>query len=356
MKSIEDYVKLEPKIFKQIYDKRNELLKDFLTKVSNKEFDDIVIYATGSSSNAAYTAQPFLSKVLQKPVYIFEPSLILGSTPVFSKRTLYLAISEGGHSRSIEKIIELLQAQTKLVWLITSNLDSPVGNKANNKLFLGMKEEMPYVSAGFSSEVLFLALLALEFSKVQEIISGSEYSIYQSDIEKFLIELPECINQAELYVNKNKDYLSEKKRFIFIGYGATYGIAREAETKITETFGHSAWGKELEEYMHGPYLGLKSDDFICFIDGKGILQEREQKLCKFLKEYVKDVCLFTTDSNLKFNQNLDFKFESKIIQTLSALLLVIPIHLLAFKLSQIKGISLETSRYPDFDKLTHSKI
>ena len=94
MKSIEDYVKLEPKIFKQIYDKRNELLKDFLTKVSNKEFDDIVIYATGSSSNAAYTAQPFLSKVLQKPVYIFEPSLILGSTPVFSKRTLYLDIAD----------------------------------------------------------------------------------------------------------------------------------------------------------------------------------------------------------------------------------------------------------------------
>ena len=356
MKSIEDYVKLEPEIFKQIIYKRKELIKDFLMKVNNKDFDDVVIFATGSSSNAAYTVQPFLSKILRKPVYIFEPSLVLGATPIFSNKTLYLAISEGGHSRSIEKIIELLQAQTKLVWLITSNLNSPVGKVANNKLFLGMKEEMPYVSAGFSSEVLFLILLALEFSKAQGVTPVGEYNTYQSDIEKFLVELPKCINQADLYVNKNKAYLSEKKRFIFIGYGATYGIAREAETKITETFGHSAWGKELEEYMHGPYLGLMSNDFICFIDGKGVLQEREQKLGKFLKEHVKDVCLFTTDSNLKFNKDLDFKFESDLSQTLSALLLVIPIHLLAFQLSKIKGISLVTSRYPDFDKLTHSKI
>ena len=48
-------------------------------------------------------------------------------------------------------------------------------------------------------------------------------------------------------VEYNKDELVSGKRFVAIGYGPGYGVAREADTKITETVRVPMNGYELEE-------------------------------------------------------------------------------------------------------------
>lgn len=88
MKSIEEYVNLEPKYYQYVLDNYQTLFVNKLNNIETSSIDSVVIYATGSSSNAAYGALPFMSKVLEMPVQVEEPS-ISENYLLNVKKTLY---------------------------------------------------------------------------------------------------------------------------------------------------------------------------------------------------------------------------------------------------------------------------
>jgi glucoselysine-6-phosphate deglycase len=355
MKSIEDYVHLEPEFYQEVMSQRKELFENKFANIDVSNIDNVVIYATGSSSNAAFGALPFVSKVLGLPVRIEEPSISENYLMNVSDNTLCIAISQGGHSYSVVELVDRLQKAGHTVFALTSEDSSPLAQKSDNLLMMGMPiEEMPYVSAGYSVAILDLILIALTVSRMNNGISETTEENYYSLINKIISKVPKVVEQSTCWVEEKIDQFSKAERIIFIGYGATYGVAREGETKITEAVRVSAWGKELEEYMHGPYLGLHKKDFIVFIEPDGKLQGRANLLKKFLNQHVDNI--FTIYANDRTTDDKDLHLSLETDELLAALFMTIPIHLLAYRLSKIKKIDLEASAYPDFDKITASKI
>ncbi|WEV40221.1 SIS domain-containing protein [Lactobacillus sp. ESL0681] len=356
MKSIEDYVQLEPQYYQSVLDNYQALFVKKFANVDTEKIDNVVIYATGSSSNAAYGALPFMSKVLAMPIQIEEPSISENYLLHVNDNTLCIAISQGGHSYSVVKLIEGLQQADHTVFALTSEEDSPVAKVAKNVLDMGMPiEEMPYVSAGYSIEILDLILIALIIAKQNHKISTNEFEQYVVKIKAVIKQVPAVITGASSWVDKNLTKFNIAKRITFIGYGAAYGVSREGETKITEAVRISAWGKELEEYMHGPYLGLEKNDFIVCLEPNGKLQERADLLKQFLNKHVDNVyTIYANDSQSKKDYDLSLKVNTD--ELLAALFMTIPVHLLAYRLSQEKDIDLQHSAYPDFDEITASKI
>ena len=355
MKSIEDYVHLEPKYYEAVLQNYSDLFSNKLTQL-NKNFDNIVIYATGSSSNAAYGALPFMSNILKMPVKIEEPSIAENYLLHVSQNSLCIAISQGGHSYSVVKIIQPLQDAGNTVFALTSELDSPVGKVCHHVLDMGMPiEEMPYVSAGYSVEILDLMLLAMLIAQKTGKISSVEFTKLLSEIKNIVLKMPEVIMRASSWVENNISKFATAKRLVFIGYGAAYGVSREGETKTTEAVRISAWGKELEEYMHGPYLGLNLDDFIICLDPMGKLHDRMDLLKRFLNKHVKNVYTIYPGKDQSEAAN-DLSLGITTNELLTSLFMTVPIHLLAYKLSQVKKIDLQHSAYPDFDQITASKI
>ena len=356
MKSMQDYVELEPQFYQSVFENREELFKDFVDRAVQIDYKSVVIYATGSSSNAAFGARPFISKCLNVPVYVEEPSFNATYMLRPQKETLYIAISQGGHSYSTKHMIERLQADDMNVFVMTTDLNSPIGKIAKNHVDMGMPiEEMPYVTAGYSITILDLMLMALQLGAAKSSLSATEVSAYLDEIKTVLANLEEVVLRSKRWVERVKNKYLQANRMIFIGYGAAYGVAREGETKITETVRITAFGKELEEYMHGPYLGMHPTDSVIFIEPDGQLQERAIKLKHFLDRHGVDVTVISANGDdkrvigkLGFNLNVD--------ELLTPLFMTIPIHLLAFKLSALRENDLTQSAYPDFDEITGSKI
>ena len=65
MKSIADYVALEPEYYQNILDDYQTLFTQHIDLSKIKQLNSIVIFATGSSSNAAYGARSLMSKILK---------------------------------------------------------------------------------------------------------------------------------------------------------------------------------------------------------------------------------------------------------------------------------------------------
>lgn len=355
MKDMNYYIHKEQDIYNNIFKTRIQLLSKILT--NNVEFNEVVIYATGSSSNAAFAARDYMAKCLQVPVHVEEPSLAANYMMYLKKDTLYLAISQSGHSYSILEMIDTIQKHGGTIYVITSDKQSPVAQKSANLILMGMDiEEMPYVTAGYSATILLLNLLSLELGLKLSRFTFAEYQKYLTEIETIILNISRVIKKSQSWILENIENFNTVKRMIFIGYGATYGIAREGETKITETVHITALGKELEEYMHGPYLGLHKDDCIIFVDPQGKLESRADKLRTFLGLHVKNVLtIYSGKSKNSSSKDLELDLEVD-EELLTSLYLTIPIHLLAFDLSKRKNIDLTNSFYPEFDKITGSKI
>jgi glucoselysine-6-phosphate deglycase len=354
MKSIKDYVNLEQDFYSNILKNKDELYGNQFNEKVLKGISNIVIFATGSSSNAAYSALPFMSKVTGLPIYIEEPSIAANYLLNFNNDTLYFAITQGGHSYSIINLVEKFEKNGKKIFTLTSDASSPAYKVSDNVLSMGMPiEEMPYVSAGYSVTILDLMLISMRIGKILGNLSDRDEKDTLADIDGIIAKMSNIVDRSNKWINDNISTFKDAKRLVWIGYGSTYGVSREGETKITETVGISSWGKELEEYMHGPYLGLQENDLIIFIDPNGTLEDRVENLYKFLKLHVNDVFIINS-VNKKHEKDLDLNVTCN--ELLASLYMTIPVHLLSFELSQCKGNDLEKSAYPEFDKITASKI
>lgn len=82
-----------------------------------------------------------------------------------NKNTLYIAISQGGHSYSTIHLVKEIERQGGIVFTLTSDLTSPIAKESTRAIDLGMGiEEMPYVTLGYSATILMLNLMALELA------------------------------------------------------------------------------------------------------------------------------------------------------------------------------------------------
>ncbi|MWN31889.1 MULTISPECIES: SIS domain-containing protein [unclassified Gilliamella] len=356
MKSIADYVELEPEYYQSILNNYQTLFCSTIDLTGIKKLNSIVIFATGSSANAAYGARPLMSKLLKIPVYIEDPSMAANYLYYDDPNTLYFAISQGGESYSTIHLVEQFVNNNQTIYTLTSNPKSPLYKVSNHVLSMGIPiEEMPYVSAGYSVTILDLMLITLTIGQKIECLNSEQFEFYFKQIQKITQSLPQIIKQSKDWVNRHENLFYRAERIILIGYGATYGVAREGETKFTETVRNSAFGKELEEYMHGPYLGLHSDDCIIFIEPHGRLVKRSESLKEFLNQYVPNISTIYAH-NASGLGVCDLCLNIECDELLTSLFMTIPIHLLSYQISQLKGYNLEKSTYPEFDQITKSKI
>lgn len=355
---MEYYISSEAKNYRSVYLNYVELLKQIIQKYVENEakYKSIVLFATGSSSNAAFGAVPFMTERLGIPVYVEEPSIAANYHSNFREDILYIAISQGGHSASTIKIVNELRHKKIDIFVLTSDLSSPIAETGATIIPMGMEvEEMPYVTLGYSITVLLLILFASEVAYRIKKTSSAIYEKDKKEIELVIENMPKIVEISEEWTDKYLIQSCDMKRVYFIGYGAAYGVAREGETKVTETVHITAQGKELEEYMHGPYLGLHNSDRFVFIEPQGRLEDRAKKLQNFLKLHSNHVSVI--GKNQFYNSEVDIlNLNTNVSELLVALFMTIPVHLLAYKLSKSKNIDLEILPYPEFDEITKSKI
>ena len=349
------YVRQEKEINQRVIENSYKNLDKFKDHIKGKKYRSIIIYATGSSANAANSARIYMQNILDMPVYIKEPSLAKSYEMFLDRDSLYLAISQGGHSYSTVELVREINRLGYDIFPITSDIQSPIAKLDVTALDIGMgKEEMPFVTAGQTATVVFLWLIALNMA-----LANGE--IYQAEFDDEILRLKNVINQADKVIEltdswyeRERDSLLKAKRLVAVSYGAGYGVVKEAETKFTETIRVPSHGHELEEYMHGPYIGLDKDDYIFLVGLEGKLESRLLKLKEFLDLHVEHTYLISTGKRGEDKRDLNLDLD--VDEYFAPILATIPFHMISWYMSQELGVDLKKSSYPDFDKMLNSKI
>lgn len=348
-----DYINVE-------YEALDRILKTWnfeeATKLFEKKAHRVLILATGSSMNAALAAKYFIEESADTLVVIEEPFNYLHFGKVDSKVDLVLVISQSGTSTSTINAIEKIQTANLDTVILTSNIESPIVKTGAKVLDLAMGiETVGYVTKGYSVTVLTLYLLGLSLALRNQKMSASEIQNKMDELNAIISLIPETITKSVNYFEENTSTFQNFTRLACIGYGSNYGVAKEFETKFTETVRRPSSGFEVEAYMHGPYLEANANHLLFFIEDTSPIAERSKNLSEYMNRNVGATITITTKDFADKKSELALsamRFDNMLIQ----LLTIIPIQVWSYKLATSLGIDLSVDPFPDFDTALESKI
>lgn len=347
------YIFQEREILKYIIENRKINLRKYIDYISSNRINNWVVLATGSSANAMLCAKYYVESIVKVSV---DFKTVLPFTYYDQKLkddTLVFAVSQSGRSYSTIKALE--KAKNAHCFTLTANEDSPIAKISDEIINIGCGEEkVGYVTKGFSATVLTFMLIGLETAKLWKRISEDEYNKKIKELESAIDRIDDVIDRTINWYKNYKDKLIGCKHFIAIGYGPSIGVISEFNTKFTETLRVSVNAHELEEYMHGPYLALKEDQSIIFIETNNELEERQNKLKNYIERFTNNcykVSYVKEDCNPK-TLCLDLNFDELVLP----ILMVVPVQYLAYQIAVDINSDFLTDKFDGFGKTMGSKL
>ncbi|EAW2983701.1 SIS domain-containing protein [Salmonella enterica] len=346
------YINEESDVLANIIRRHRQSLEEVSRFASQKTLRRILILATGSSSNAAFCARYFF-ELCGISIDIKEPYTFSQYENSDPQADMVIAISQSGKSASTLEAMRKVQAQGRPVFALTADPQSPLGKASDYPLdILTGIESVGFVTRGFSATVLNLLLIALLIARQQQRLTESQVEEYVAQLQRIAATLPLVIVRTEAFIHQHQAVLRNGTRFVATGYGALVGVAKELETKFTETVRVPSSGFELEAYMHGPYLEANAEHVMFFFEDRP--DARSRALREYMTPAVAKTFTLTLAKAAQDDQTL--ALDVAVDHHFSPLLLIVPVQLMAFHIASLKGIDLSVRIFDDFDRVLKSKI
>ncbi|WP_424685693.1 SIS domain-containing protein [Enterococcus sp.] len=348
------YIHQEQQILTKILDQYPKNIDVSLVTLPKSE--RLLILGTGSSINAALSAKYYIERHAQIQITIEEPYNYLNYANYLAENQLVLAISQSGQSTATIDALNRLSNSNKKI-AVTSIPDSEICQAADSVLdILSGRELVGYVTLGFSATVLNLMLFGLRLGVKKGLITPAQEQAELSEFQKIVSSINETISKTITFFEANKKELASAHRFMSIGYGPSFGTTKEMETKFSETVRVPSQGIDLEAFMHGPYLEMRPDYRLFFLDTPAKSNVREK--AALLKNYEEKVTPHTFLISVVKEQpesEKELVLHSITDEEKAPILLIIPFQVLCWYISKEKGIDITQRIFTDFSQAVKSK-
>jgi len=315
---------------------------------------DWLVFATGSSINAALSAKYFIERLIDVRIDIREP-FHFSNYESFSPYTdLVVGISQSGQSTSTIGALERTRQETKLTTIaLTSDVNAEISAAADVTIDIGCgKERVGFVTKGFLATVFTLMLAGLRIAAVNGKITPEKEQEVLRQFEQAIDAIPLTIVKTEQFFDRHKNDFVHAPRFTAVGYGPVFGTIKEIETKFCETVRMPTQGIELEAFMHGPYLEVNPEHRIFFLEIGGKVQER----LELLRDYESKYTNYTYTLSLhRASDEHTIGLELELAEEMAPFIMIIPFQILAHHIATAKGIELRNRIYTDFGVAMKSK-
>lgn len=311
-----------------------------LTQVSK-----VHIIACGSSYYAGLMAKPVLESLLRWPVSVEIASEYRYRDPLIDNHTLCIAISQSGETIDTLEAIKKALAAGAPCMSICNVLGSAIASECKmsvGNLFLNAGPEVSVASTkAFIAQLLALRLLTIALAKKFKGFN-KEQEIYR-DFIKLKESMCELI-AADQQIRSIAKSLKEEPRILFLGRGELFPIALEGALKMKELSYISAEGYPAGEIKHGPIAMIDQGTPVVVIFGSDqVHQKTASNLQEAKARGAKILSILPKDFSSKDESDIVIEYGST-ISLFEPILATLPIQLLAYHISDLKGIDVDKPR------------
>ena len=339
----------QPQVIKETFEKRVHNKKidfsDILTYEEIKNINKIYIVACGTAYHAGLQGQFAFQKIAKLEVFTDVASEFRYSNPFIDEKTMVIFVSQSGETSDTLAALKEAKAKKALTVAITNVVGSTISREAHKVIYTMAGPEIAVASTkAYTTQITIFYLFSLYIGKLKGVISDEKYQEYLSDIENIPEKVQKVINNHEK-IKFIAEYLKDKTNGFFIGRGLDYKIAVEASLKMKEVSYIHTEAFASGELKHGTIALIENGTPVIVIATQKNLLDKSVSNIKEVKArgaYIITVG-FENDENLK--EVSDSFISLPLCDDLfSGFLSIIPLQLLSYYTSSLKGIDVDKPR------------
>ncbi|MEK6275198.1 MAG: glutamine--fructose-6-phosphate transaminase (isomerizing) [Actinomycetota bacterium] len=316
-----------------------------LTDKEIRNLRRIVILACGTSYHAGVVARYVIEEWARIPVEPDVASEWRYRNPVISKDTLVIGISQSGETADVLAAVKLAREKGARTVAITNMMGSQLTREVDSVLYTRTGLEVGVAaSKTFTAQVALISLLALKLAEVKRTIPPEEIEFILDE----LYRLPEHM-QAFLDGNHPIEEIAQryydKPFFLYLGRHIGLPVALEGALKLKEISYIPTEAYSAGEMKHGPIALLDEDTPVVCVATDSHVYDKVVSNIQESRARGAHVIAIATDGNEDIQHHADdVIFVPKTPAFLQAVLAILPLQLLAYRIARLRGMNVDQPR------------
>jgi glucosamine--fructose-6-phosphate aminotransferase (isomerizing) len=310
-----------------------------------RDLSRIVILAAGTSYHAGVVGRYVLEEWARVPVEPDIASEWIYRNPVLDKKTLVIGISQSGETRDTIEAMKLARSLGAHTVAITNMMGSQITREVDSVLFTRCGLEVSVASSKtFTSQVTLFFLIALKLAQCRGTLPAEE-------IEFILDETYDLPNKLERFLDGDHPIEEIAQRyydrpfFLYLGRHIGLPVALEGALKLKEISYIPTEAYSAGEMKHGPIALLDDDTPVVVVATRIHVYDKLVSNIQEVRARGAHVIAIATDGNEDIQHHADdVIFVPEAPAFLQAVLAIVPLQLLAYRIARLKGLNVDQPR------------
>ncbi len=306
----------------------------------------IVILSAGTSYHAAVAGRYAIEEWARVPVEHDIASEWIYRNPVLDGDTLVVGISQSGETRDTIEAMKLARTMGAHTVAITNMMGSQITREVGSVLYTRAGLEVSVAaSKTFTAQLSLLFLVALKLAQVRETLPQDEHRFILDQV----YALPDKI-KAFLGGDHPIDDIArrhfDKPFFLYLGRNIGLPVALEGALKLKEISYIPTEAYSAGEMKHGPIALLDESTPVVVVatDHKRVYDKIVSNIQE-VRARGAHVIAVATDGNEDIQHHADdVIFIPRSPSFLQAVLAVVPLQLLAYRIARLRGLNVDQPR------------
>jgi len=305
----------------------------------------IVILACGTSYHAGVVGRYVIEEWARIPV---EPDIASEwryRNPVLSKDTLVIGISQSGETADLIAAMKLAREKGARTVAITNHMGSQITREVDSVVYTRTGLEVGVAaSKTFTAQVALLSLIALKLAQVKR-------TLPEDEVEFILDELYDLPNRMADFLDGDHPIEEiaqryyDKPFFLYLGRNIGLPVCLEGALKLKEIAYVPTEAYSAGEMKHGPIALLDQDTPVVCVATDSHVYDKVVSNIQETRARGAHVIAIATDGNEDIQHHADdVIYVPKTPAFLQAVLAVLPLQLLAYRIARLRGLNVDQPR------------
>ncbi len=305
----------------------------------------IVILACGTAYHAGVVGRYVLEEWARIPVEPDIASEWIYRNPVIDENTLAIGISQSGETRDTVGAMRLAREKGAHTVAITNMMGSHITREVDSTLYTRCGLEVGVAaSKTFTAQVSLLYLVGLKLAEMRGTLPPSEVSYIVDQVYTLPKKVARFLD-GDHPIEEIAQRFYGQDFFLYLGRHIGLPVALEGALKLKEISYIPTEGYSAGEMKHGPIALLEEGTPVVVVATKTHVYDKIVSNIQETRARGAHVIAIATDGNEDIQHHADdVIYVPRTPSFLQAVLAVVPLQLLAYRIARLRGLNVDQPR------------
>jgi glucosamine--fructose-6-phosphate aminotransferase (isomerizing) len=311
-----------------------------------RELRRIVIVACGTSYHAGVVGRYVIEEWGRVPVEPDIASEWIYRNPVIDQDTLVIGISQSGETRDTIQAMKLAREMGARTVAITNQMGSQITREVDSSLFTRTGLEVGVAATKtFTAQTGLMYLIGLELARTRETLPPDEIEFILDEVYRMPEKMRRFLRRSHP-IDEIAQRFYREPFFLFLGRHIGLPVALEGALKLKEISYIPTEAYSAGEMKHGPISLLEEGTPVVVVATRmNTVYDKVVSNIQETRARGAHVIAIATEGNEEIQHHADdVIYVPKSPAFLQAVLAILPLQLLAYRIARLRGLNVDQPR------------